>query len=110
VPGDDDVGAHEPASRRDEAPQERHADGERRVGDDAERLSWQPKVHSVRDHHVDAVPGEPPSQLGGTRRMELDGDDVSRSRTRNETTRRLTTARSGQMKRGRATWRPSTAS
>jgi hypothetical protein len=77
VPGDYDVGTHESAPRSDEASQERNADGERRVGNDAERASWQPEVGCVADDHADVVAREPPPQLGGAPRVEFDRDDVS---------------------------------
>jgi hypothetical protein len=77
VPGDDDVGTHESAPRSDEASQERNADGERRVGNDAERASRQPEVGCVGDDHGDMVSREPPPQLGGAHRVELDRDDMS---------------------------------
>ena len=77
MPGDDDVGTHESASRNDEASQERNANGERRVGNDAERASWQPEVGCVGDDHGDMVFLEPPPQLGGAPRVELDRDDMS---------------------------------
>jgi len=77
VAGDDDVGTHESAPRSDEASQERNADGERRVGNDAERASWQPEVGCVGDDHGDVVFSEPPPQLGGAPRVEIDRDDMS---------------------------------
>jgi hypothetical protein len=77
VPGDDDVGTHESAPRSDEASQECSANGERRVGNDAEQASWQPEVGCVGDDHGDVVFREPPPQLGGAPRVELDRDDMS---------------------------------
>ena len=47
------------------------------LGNDAERASWQPEVGCVGDDHGDVVFSEPPPQLGGAPRVELDRGDMS---------------------------------
>jgi hypothetical protein len=76
VQREDDVGTHEPAGRRDQAPEQRHADGERWVGDHPKRATGEPEVRGVSLHHGDALTGECPAQPRSTSRMELKRNDV----------------------------------
>ncbi len=75
VPGDDDVGSLQPASRRHQSPQECHRDGEGRVRHDPEGAPRKPEIECVGHDHGDILCPEPFPELGRTPVMPFDGDD-----------------------------------
>ena len=55
VPGDDDVGALQPVSRRHQSPQECHRDGEGRVRHDPEGALRKPEIERIGHDHGDVL-------------------------------------------------------
>jgi hypothetical protein len=75
VPRDNEIGAHQPASRCDEASQDGGGDGEWWVCDHPERPLWQSEVDCVGHDHGDGATDEGSSQGGCPLSVELNGNN-----------------------------------
>lgn len=75
MPRHDQVGTDELTAGGGETSQQRHRNGERRIGNDPKWLARQTNVSTVGPHDRNAVPGESASEVFRSKWVEFEGDD-----------------------------------